>query len=109
MAAQVKFIDGFFTVNGIFPDDTYDAADLKRLFGPLPDLKDIKAMRKVKPVRELIRAWDPVAQKDRVGARDLERHPRLRRRGYVDAPAISCSKAAAAADCGCTPPTPARS
>jgi len=60
---QVKFIDGFYTVTGIFPDDTYDAEDLKRLFGPLPDLKDIKAARKVKPVRELIRAWDPIAQK----------------------------------------------
>jgi len=60
---QVKFLDGFFTVNGIFPDETYDAADLKRLYGPLPDLKDIKAERKVNPVRELIRAWDPVAQK----------------------------------------------
>ena len=60
---EVKFLDGFFTGNGIFPDDTYDAAGLKRLYGPLPDLKDIKAERKVKPVRELIRAWDPVAQK----------------------------------------------
>jgi quinohemoprotein ethanol dehydrogenase len=36
---------------------------LKRLYGPLPDSEAIKAMRKVKPVRELIRAWDPVAQK----------------------------------------------
>jgi quinohemoprotein ethanol dehydrogenase len=60
---QVKFLDGFFTVNGIFPDDTYDAGDLKRLYGPLPELKDIQATRKVKAVRELIRAWDPVAQK----------------------------------------------
>ena len=60
---QVKYIDGFYTVNGIFPDDTYDAADLKHLFGPLPDLKEIKAARKVKPVRELLRAWDPIAQK----------------------------------------------
>jgi len=60
---QVKFLDGFFTVNGIFADDSYDAGDLKRLYGPLPDLKDIKASRKVKPVRELIRAWDPLAQK----------------------------------------------
>jgi len=60
---EVKFLDGFFTGNGIFPDDTYDAADLKRLYGPLPNLKDIKAERNVKPVRELIRAWDPVAQK----------------------------------------------
>ncbi len=60
---QVKFLDGFFTVNGIFPDDSYDAADLKRLYGPLPDRKKIDATRKVQPVRELIRAWDPVAQK----------------------------------------------
>jgi quinohemoprotein ethanol dehydrogenase len=60
---RVKFLDGFFTVNGIFPDDTYDAAELKHLYGPLPDLKDIRAARKVKPVRELIRAWDPVARR----------------------------------------------
>ena len=59
----VKFLDGFFTVNGIFPDDAYDAADLKPLYGPLPDLKEIKASREVKPVRELIRAWDPVQQR----------------------------------------------
>jgi quinohemoprotein ethanol dehydrogenase len=59
----VKYLDGFFTVDGIFPDDTYDAADLKRLFGPLPSLDSLKAERKVKLVRELIRAWDPVAQK----------------------------------------------
>jgi quinohemoprotein ethanol dehydrogenase len=60
---EVKFLDGFFTTNGIFPDDSYDAADLKRLFGPLPDLATLKAERKVKLVRELIRAWDPVAGK----------------------------------------------
>jgi quinohemoprotein ethanol dehydrogenase len=59
----LKFLDGFFTTNGIFPDDSYDAGDLKRLFGPLPELKDLKAERKVKLVRELIRAWDPAAQK----------------------------------------------
>jgi quinohemoprotein ethanol dehydrogenase len=59
----VKYIEGFFTVNGIFPDTSYDAAELKRLYGPLPDLKSIKAERKVDPVRELIRAWDPIAQK----------------------------------------------
>ena len=60
---DVKFLDGFFTANGLIPDDTYDAAEMKRLYGPLPDLKDIKASRKTKPVRELIRAWDPIAQK----------------------------------------------
>jgi quinohemoprotein ethanol dehydrogenase len=59
----VKFINGFFTANGIFPDETYDAQALKRDFGPLPDLKSLQAKRDVKLVRELIRAWDPVAQK----------------------------------------------
>ena len=60
---DMKYIDGFFSVNGIFPDDTYNAADLQRLYGPLPDLHDIQAARKGKAVRELIRAWDPVAQR----------------------------------------------
>jgi quinohemoprotein ethanol dehydrogenase len=60
---KVKYIDGFFTANGILADDTYDANDLQKLYGPVPDLKDIKTARKVKPVRELLRAWDPVAQK----------------------------------------------
>jgi quinohemoprotein ethanol dehydrogenase len=60
---EVTYLDGFFTANGIVADDTYDAGDLKRLYGPVPELKDIKTKRKVKPVRELIRAWDPVAQK----------------------------------------------
>jgi len=59
----VKFVQGFFTAQGIFPDDTYDADDLKHLYGPLPSLKEIRATRKVNPVRELIRAWDPIAHK----------------------------------------------
>jgi quinohemoprotein ethanol dehydrogenase len=60
---EVKFLDGFFTVNGIFPDESYDAAALAPYYGPLPSLASIKASRSVKPVRELIRAWDPVQQK----------------------------------------------
>jgi quinohemoprotein ethanol dehydrogenase len=60
---EVKYLDGYFTANGIVADDTYAADDLKRLYGPVPELKDIKSARKVKPVRELLRAWDPVAQK----------------------------------------------
>src|SRR6202012_2682187 len=58
----VTSLDGFFTGNGIMPDDTYNAADLKPYYGPLPDLKSIAGTRKVKLVRELIRAWDPIAQ-----------------------------------------------
>ncbi|HLW25695.1 MAG TPA: PQQ-dependent dehydrogenase, methanol/ethanol family [Steroidobacteraceae bacterium] len=60
---EVKFLDGFYTMNGIFPDETYDADALKPYYGPLPSLASIKATRTVKPVRELLRAWDPVAQK----------------------------------------------
>jgi len=59
----VKYFDGFFTVNGIMPDDSYDPSDLKRLYGPLPDKEALKSERKEKLVRELIRAWDPVAGK----------------------------------------------
>ena len=59
----VKYLDGFFTLNGIMPDETYVAADLKQLYGPLPELSTLQAERKEKLVRELIRAWDPAAQK----------------------------------------------
>ncbi len=60
---RMKYLDGFFTVQGIYPDDTYDAAALRGLYGPLPDLHALKATRKVALVRELLRAWDPQAQK----------------------------------------------
>jgi quinohemoprotein ethanol dehydrogenase len=59
----LTFLDGYFTSNGIFPDDSYDAADLKEIYGPLPDLVTLQKTRKVKLVRELLRAWDPVAQR----------------------------------------------
>ncbi len=61
--SKLKYVEGFFTVQGIIPDDTYDSKDATRLFGPVPDEQAIKAARHVKPVREVIRAWDPVAQK----------------------------------------------
>jgi quinohemoprotein ethanol dehydrogenase len=61
--AAVKFLDGFFTVNGIVPDDAYDAGDLRHLFGPLPDKQALQTERPEKLVREIIRAWDPVAGK----------------------------------------------
>jgi quinohemoprotein ethanol dehydrogenase len=60
---RMKYLDGFFTVQGIYPDDTYDADALKSLYGPLPDLHALKATRNVNLVRELLRAWDPVTQK----------------------------------------------
>lgn len=60
---SVKYIDGFFTVNGIMPDDSYAPADLRGMFGPLPDKASLVGTRKDKLVRELIRAWDPVAGK----------------------------------------------
>ncbi|MBS0393530.1 MAG: PQQ-dependent dehydrogenase, methanol/ethanol family [Proteobacteria bacterium] len=59
----VKYLDGYFTANGIIPDDAYDAAGLKELFGPLPERKALERERPGKLVRELLRAWDPVAHK----------------------------------------------
>ena len=59
----VKYIEGFFTVNGIFPDDTYVPEDLTRLFGAVPSRAAIAAERPGKPVRELLRAWDPVRER----------------------------------------------
>jgi quinohemoprotein ethanol dehydrogenase len=61
--SKVDYIEGFFTASGIIPDDTYDSKDATRVYGRVPDEAAIKAMRHVKPVRELIRAWDPVAGK----------------------------------------------
>ena len=59
----VKYLDGYFTANGIIPDDTYDASDLQRLYGPLPNRKSLASTRKEKLVRELLRAWDPIARR----------------------------------------------
>lgn len=60
---QIKYIDGFFTMIGVVPDTSYDAAALARLFGPMPELATLREEREGHLVRELIRAWDPVAQK----------------------------------------------
>jgi quinohemoprotein ethanol dehydrogenase len=59
----VKYLNGFFTTGGAFPDDDYNAADWKTIFGPMPELSEVQAGRKVKIARELLRAWDPVRQK----------------------------------------------
>lgn len=67
---RLKFLNGYFTVNGIFPDDSYDASALKSLNGPLPDLKTLLKETKhpwvkinKKFAREVLRAWDPVNSK----------------------------------------------
>jgi len=59
----VKYVNGFFTIDAFFPDESYSPADLKALYGNLPSLAALQKERKGKLVRELIRAWDPVAQK----------------------------------------------
>jgi quinohemoprotein ethanol dehydrogenase len=60
---RLKYIDGFFNAGAFFPDESYEPAALTSLFGPLPDLKALQAERGGKLIRELIRAWDPVARK----------------------------------------------
>ncbi len=61
--SKVDYIEGFFTAQGLIPDSTYDSKDATRLYGNVPDETAIRAMRHVKPVRELIRAWDPIQEK----------------------------------------------
>jgi quinohemoprotein ethanol dehydrogenase len=60
--AAVKYLNGFFTINSVIADDSYDAAAMANLFGPMPDLKTLQAGRRAKLVRELLRAWNPVTQ-----------------------------------------------
>ena len=52
----VRFLDGFFTANGIIPDYQYDAADNTRLYGKVPELAELQSERKVKLIREILRA-----------------------------------------------------
>ena len=60
---RIKYVNGTFTIGMITPDDYYNAAALKSLYGPLPDLESVRSARPgQKLVREFIRAWDPVAQ-----------------------------------------------
>lgn len=60
---RLRFVNGFLSAIGIFPDEAYDADALKPFYGPLPDRKALEATRKVKLLREILRAWDPIAGK----------------------------------------------
>ncbi|MBU6395449.1 MAG: PQQ-dependent dehydrogenase, methanol/ethanol family [Sphingomonadales bacterium] len=61
---KLRHLEGFFNANGIIPDDTYDEATLSRLFGPLPTKAELQKERgSTSLVREVLKAWDPVARK----------------------------------------------
>lgn len=61
---KLDHLEGFFNANGIIPDDTYDEAFLTRLFGPIPTKAELQKERgKTSLVREVLKAWDPVAKK----------------------------------------------
>ena len=60
---RIPFVNGFLSAMSVFPDSTYDANALKPSYGPLPDRKALEATRKVKLLRELLRAWDPIAER----------------------------------------------
>ena len=61
---ELDHLEGFFNANGIIPDDTYDVPTLSRLFGPLPSKAELQKERgKTSLVREVLKAWDPVAHK----------------------------------------------
>jgi quinohemoprotein ethanol dehydrogenase len=56
----VPYIEGSFALGALYPDESYDPAALKDLFGALPHY-DSAHPRRV--IRGVLRAWDPVRQK----------------------------------------------
>ena len=61
---SVQHMEGFFTSDGLIPDDTYDAAATQRIYGTLPSTASLQTERKgEKLVREILKAWDPVARR----------------------------------------------
>ena len=104
----MKYLDGFFTVQGIFPDDTYDAAALKKSVWPgarpAVDQGDAKGEAGAGTAARL----GSGGAKDRVGARDLRREFAATTAASCRPRAIWCSRDAAAASCGSMRPTPAR-
>ena len=61
---KLDHLEGFFNANGIIPDDTYDEPFLTRLYGPIPTKAELQKERgSTNLVREVLKAWDPVARK----------------------------------------------
>jgi quinohemoprotein ethanol dehydrogenase len=61
---SVRHMEGFFTSDGLIPDDTYDAAATQRIYGTLPSTHSLEAERHgQKLVREILKAWDPVRKR----------------------------------------------
>ena len=61
---SVQHMEGFFSSDGLIPDDTYDAAATQRIYGTLPNTASLHAERKgEKLVREILKAWDPVGRR----------------------------------------------
>jgi quinohemoprotein ethanol dehydrogenase len=61
---SVEHMEGFFTSDGLIPDDTYDAAVTQRIYGTLPTTQSLQSERHgQKLVREILKAWDPVQRR----------------------------------------------
>jgi quinohemoprotein ethanol dehydrogenase len=56
----IAHVEGSFGVGVLYPDASYDPAGMESLYGPLPHY-DATHPRRV--IRNVLRAWDPVAQK----------------------------------------------
>jgi quinohemoprotein ethanol dehydrogenase len=60
---RMKYVNGAFTIGMVMPDEGYDPASIKSLFGPLPSADSLHTERPGRKfVDEWLRAWDPVAQ-----------------------------------------------
>ena len=59
----VGFVEGNFTVLGVFPPD-YDPAAMRGAFGPLPPIDKLPGAHDLTPApRAILLAWDPVRQR----------------------------------------------
>jgi quinohemoprotein ethanol dehydrogenase len=61
--AEVQYMNGAFTGDAFITDDRYDPEAMRSRYGELPSRESVQAGRHGKLVRELLRAWDPVAQR----------------------------------------------
>jgi quinohemoprotein ethanol dehydrogenase len=104
---DVKYLDGFFTANGLIPDDTYNAADVKRLYGPLPTSRTSKPRARR---RRCVNSSAPGTRWRRRPYGNMKPRPAsaVTTAASCPPPAIWCFRAAAAAAYGSTRPTRAR-
>jgi quinohemoprotein ethanol dehydrogenase len=61
--STIHYVDSSFTAGAVTVDDDYDASQLSRSHGPMPDVGALRTARQTTLAREILRAWNPVTGK----------------------------------------------